>query len=439
LGAVTCRVVTSLREIGILAAGAGRKEVACQVTVVLGDIGVLAVEKDLGEATSQIVDSLQGIGTLAVGNGLVDVTCLIADALGNVGIVAVGKKPVGVTLPVAGAQKNITLPSVVGRLSGSTFRGALKKVWAQPFSILVPPDIVVVLLWAAATLLLIFLVQSSPVRVAAAIPVILFIPGYLLIGIIFPGKGALNWIERIALSVVLSVAIVPLLVFALDFTPFGITLGSVAAMLTALILLEATLVAFQRSSIPIEERLSLSDGRAALDMIWSRLVIREAQERPYRLILLISLLLLVVGTIIFVSMPPQGEHYTEFYLLDANHSQIDLPYPDLSNSSSPLVVAIRNHEYRPINYTVEVMGVNSTLDPVNDTTVIQEMESISTFNVTVQQNQTVQAIGMLSPPDPKYNILQFLLFPDETPDVSVWGQDRVNLSYRHLDLKARPA
>lgn len=262
---------------------------------------------------------------------------------------------------------------------------------------------------------------------AAALLVILFIPGYLLVGFLFPGKDDLDWTERTALSIVLSVAIVPLLVFALNFTPFGITLGSVAATLTVLILLTAVLAALQRSIVPADERLSFPDGRAALDR-WSGLVIRKCPEWPYRilLLLLLSLLLLVAGTIIMVSIPPQGEHYTEFYLLDADHALTDLSYPALPNVSFPLGVAVRNHEYRPINYAVEVMGVNSTLDPLNNMTVIREMESISTFNLTVQQNQTVQAFGTLSLPDSRYNLLQFLLFLGEAPDVSVWGQGRVS-------------
>lgn len=481
---VTCCVVDALRGVGIRAAGGGWGEVTCQVAAALGGIGVLTVGRGLGGATSQVVDSLREIGTLAIGEGLVEVTCLVADALGNVGtlavgagqeesacqiiaaledvgvltvgrkpgwapyqvvdplqeIGAVGRNPEEAIRPVAEAQGDAGLLSTVKKLAVPVFRlaGALKKEYARPFPALIPPDIAVVLLWLAAALLLIFFIQSSAVRVAAALPVILFIPGYLLVGFLFPGKDDLDWTERTALSIVLSVAIVPLLVFALNFTPFGITLGSVAATLTVLILLTAVLAALQRSIVPADERLSFPDGRAALDR-WSGLVIRKCPERPYRILLLLSLLLLVAGTIIMVSIPPQGEHYTEFYLLDADHALTDLSYPALPNVSFPLGVAVRNHEYRPINYTVEVMGVNSTLDPLNNMTVIREMESISTFNLTVQQNQTVQAFGTLSFPDSRYNLLQFLLFLGEAPDQSIWGQGRVNQSYRHLDLKARPA
>jgi uncharacterized membrane protein len=52
----------------------------------------------------------------------------------------------------------------------------------------------------------------------------LFLPGYALIATLFPRKGDLDGIERIALSFGLSIAITPLLGLGLNYTPFGIRL-----------------------------------------------------------------------------------------------------------------------------------------------------------------------------------------------------------------------
>ena len=54
------------------------------------------------------------------------------------------------------------------------------------------------------------------------LPLVLFLPGYALIAMLFPEKSGLEGMERIALSVGMSVAVVPLIGLALSFTPWGI-------------------------------------------------------------------------------------------------------------------------------------------------------------------------------------------------------------------------
>jgi uncharacterized membrane protein len=66
--------------------------------------------------------------------------------------------------------------------------------------------------------------EISPVRIILGLPLMLFLPGYALIATLFPRKGDLDGIERIALSFGLSIAITPLLGLGLNYTPFGIRL-----------------------------------------------------------------------------------------------------------------------------------------------------------------------------------------------------------------------
>jgi len=55
-----------------------------------------------------------------------------------------------------------------------------------------------------------------------AILLVVFIPGYVLVAVLFPDNKELDWIERSALSLGLSIAVVPLISLILNFTPFGI-------------------------------------------------------------------------------------------------------------------------------------------------------------------------------------------------------------------------
>ena len=72
---------------------------------------------------------------------------------------------------------------------------------------------------------------------------VLFLPGYSLVGLVYSKKNELDYMTRIALSFVLSLAISTLVGLALNFTPFGITLFALAlslgALTTGLLLLTA--------------------------------------------------------------------------------------------------------------------------------------------------------------------------------------------------------
>jgi hypothetical protein len=62
---------------------------------------------------------------------------------------------------------------------------------------------------------------------------VLFLPGYSLVGLLYSEKDALDYPTRVALSFALSLAIATLLGLILNFTPFGITLFAVAFSLGA--------------------------------------------------------------------------------------------------------------------------------------------------------------------------------------------------------------
>jgi uncharacterized membrane protein len=61
-------------------------------------------------------------------------------------------------------------------------------------------------------------------RILIASVFVLFLPGFSLSFALFPKKDEIDWIERIALSFGLSIAIIPLLVFYSNFL-FGIKIN----------------------------------------------------------------------------------------------------------------------------------------------------------------------------------------------------------------------
>ena len=91
-----------------------------------------------------------------------------------------------------------------------------------------PKDLALVILLTLSCIPFVLIppLNETPVRIVLGLLLVLFLPGYSLIAALFPGKGDLDGIERIALSFGLSIAVVPLLGLALNYTPFGSRLGA---------------------------------------------------------------------------------------------------------------------------------------------------------------------------------------------------------------------
>ena len=86
----------------------------------------------------------------------------------------------------------------------------------------------------AVTLLVVFGVETSPllyVRYVLGGLFVLFLPGAMLIAALYPRGGELDGLERLALSIGLSLAIVPLVGLVLNYTPWGIRLTPIMVSL----------------------------------------------------------------------------------------------------------------------------------------------------------------------------------------------------------------
>jgi hypothetical protein len=81
---------------------------------------------------------------------------------------------------------------------------------------------------------------------------VLFIPGYVTVEALFPKGRELDTIERFALSVGLSLALVPLVGLILNYTPWGIRLNPIVVSLT-LLTVGLAMVALARKYRPSTE------------------------------------------------------------------------------------------------------------------------------------------------------------------------------------------
>jgi len=94
-----------------------------------------------------------------------------------------------------------------------------------------------------------FLPQNPPfiyLRYALGSIFVLYLPGYSLIEALYPKKEDLEGLERLTLSIGLSLALVPLVGLMLNYTPWGIRLEPILISLAILTFMLALLAALRK-------------------------------------------------------------------------------------------------------------------------------------------------------------------------------------------------
>jgi len=308
----------------------------------------------------------------------------------------------------------------------------------------VPGDLVAVAAVTAATLLCVYVpvLNESFLRILFGVAMVLFIPGYALIAALFPARGDLDGIERVALSFGLSIAVVPLIGLALNYTPWGIRLDPILASLTVFTLAMTLVAWYRRLLLPAGDRFAVP-ARAMIASARAELYDPEASrfDRALSVVLVLSIVAAVATTAYVIAVPKEGEHFTEFYILGPGGKAADYPTDFAAGSTQSLIIGVGNHEYREIPYTVEALALNQTFDPVTNTSTVHAAESLDRFVLTVPHNETRELPWEFSIPSPEYNRVEFLLFNETVPGDDVVGEERINASYRdlHLWVRVRPA
>ena len=277
-------------------------------------------------------------------------------------------------------------------------------------------DLLAVVSLSILLILIIYLFPESIFRKVIGLPFILFFPGYSLITFLFPEKRDLDVIERIALSFGLSIAITPLIGLALNYTPFGIRLTPILFSLASFNIV-FSLLAIQRRFRAREPFIPKIDLKKVLE--WEEM---SKLDKILTVVLIVAIIASIVALIYVIVTPKQGEKFTEFYILGPNGKAADYPTKLRVGQNATIIIGIVNHEYRTVNYTVEIWLVNATYE--NNRTVIHHMYFFDKFNVTlnhtpvnIEGNWTLQweMLYNFSIDKPGKYKKWFLLFKDYIP------------------------
>lgn len=220
-----------------------------------------------------------------------------------------------------------------------------------------PADLALVIFWTLTCIPFVLLppLNAMPVRVVLGLPLVLFLPGYALIALLFPRKTDLDSIERIALSFGLSIAVVPLIGLGLNYTPFGIRLSPVLFSLAVVTIALAVGAALRRRRVPAGEAFAV-EFRATLKTLTDSFAASETRlDRILSVILLISILV-AIGMVVYVIVTPkQGEKFTEFYILGPGGKADDYPTTLQVGEEGRVIIGIVNREYAMVEYRLEVL------------------------------------------------------------------------------------
>ncbi len=242
--------------------------------------------------------------------------------------------------------------------------------------------------------------SSGIVRTVIAAPLVLFAPGYALMAAMFPRRGDLDTVKRLALSLASSLAIVTLAGLALNYSPVGVKVYPVIITLTLITMALSALAVYRRGLM--KETAEFTLPRVSLK--WFR------KQSGIQKIKSIALALAVLGTVGFLGFmlanPRIGEGYTEFYVL-SSASNIDVPMEATAGNNIQLKPVIISHEIAPVNYRLAV---------VLNGVVVKTFDDI---NLTPEQTREIPVT--LNMPGAGKNEVELTLY-----------RDRNNIPYRRL-------
>ena len=293
------------------------------------------------------------------------------------------------------------------------------------------------MIWLVVSIAAIYLpiLNETIVKALVAIPFVLFIPGYCLIAALFPKNDDIGLTERIALSIALSIAVVPLIGLALNFTPFGIRMDSIVISLTVFTLVMILVAHYRRDLLPSEERFRVPFYEIA-DTLRNSMFPKEGSrvDRLLSIITTLAILIAVLATVYVIAVPKEGEKFTEFFILGENRMAADYPHQIIVGLKYPMFIGVGNHEYRNMTYTIETWATQTEFDTTTNTSTILSMDPLDRKSLVLSHNETVEIPYNLSINKAGYNRVEFLLFNETVPGMNVTGSDRINASYRDLNL-----
>lgn len=237
------------------------------------------------------------------------------------------------------------------------------------------------------------LLNENPIKIIFELFLILFLPGYSLMALIFPKKDDLGIVERIALSFGLSVVLFPLMIFILNYTPFGINPIPIILTISAFIIILSIFTYIRRLKFPSEELFKV-EFHKIFKKFTKYLRGASQTEKFLSIILIISIVIAIPMTALVITKPKNSEKFTEFYILGSNGKANNYPTSLTVGQTGNVIINIINHEHTTTNYNLIVKLNNKTIKDENITVLDNETFEMP-FSFTISQSSQNQELEFL--------------------------------------------
>ncbi|AGB39265.1 DUF1616 domain-containing protein [Natronococcus occultus] len=260
-------------------------------------------------------------------------------------------------------------------------------------------------------------VRETPVRIPLGLAVLLFVPGYVVVAALFPGRRDVDAIDRLSLSVVASAVVVPAVGLVLNATPWGIRLGPMLVGVSLVIVVGCVLGTRRRLAVRPDERFRVPYRE------WTRqkvAVVRPNGGTDLALTLSLAVAVIVaVGAAGFAVAdhhgygPENGEDdAAAISLLDSDGDLLAESEATLEpGSAGSVFVGVDNYGGEPRSYIV--LALEREL--ADDGTVTDERE-LERFDVTVDDGERGTVEHELEPTAGGDVQFVWLLYPDAVPE-----------------------
>jgi len=193
------------------------------------------------------------------------------------------------------------------------------------------------------------LLTTGVLRAALGLLFLLFMPGYTFVAAMLPRRDSLNPVQRLALSLGLSIAIVVFTGFVLGYTPWRIQASSMAISIALFIVICSAFALYRRRHMPECDRYAI---RLPLGLAgWKG---SSRADRILSIVLVLSALTAVGFFIYSLAMPKEGERYSVLSVLGSNGVAGEYDLKALEGEKVRVTLEVLNHEHEDISYHIAV-------------------------------------------------------------------------------------
>lgn len=311
-------------------------------------------------------------------------------------------------------------------------------------------DLCLAIVYAGGAIFAIIVGIGGVIRLVIAIPLVVFLPGYAFVSMLYPDRGGehkpfdetqtglhnpipphqgLTRTERVTLAVVASVMIVPAIALAAAVSPWRVSLLPIMwgiGLCTAVFALIGILMRYrcppERRFAPSIPRMGFSpEGKAG----------RKRHVATFNTALLLSALLLGASIGYAAIDPPDADGYTEFYVdTEEVTGDVEETYQAsyVAGETDELTVHVANEEGHEVEYSVVILL--QRVEYLDDEVRVQEEDHLATHALEASDGdlatESIEMTPTMSGDDLR---LVVLLYDDEVPD-----DPDESSAYRELSL-----